>query len=308
MNKKYLYLGTVMALVAIFSAVTSFNFSSKENKGLVAEKVMEVSEANETPEKANKEHTDDGVMREAGTLLPRVAVNNEINYKPLSISDKEKKFTQENVAQLADILDISNPAERQILESIAQRQTANAKKLSDNRSSLVNEAREIVSLEIKEGRLSDENRARLETINTELLKAGEKFIENAIASEDEIRNLLDAGQQQNLMAYEKDKIVAFRSESISIILKSFLNRFEGELSTEQINFIDSIPATVANQVAIDDYNFGFSLSMSSDSIAKINTGSGFPAPLIDDAFMQLRNILTPEQIVQSKIDERRRLN
>lgn len=61
---------------------------------------------------------------------------------------------------------------------------------------------------------------------------------------------------------------------------------------------------MANQVAIEDYNFGFSLSMSSDSIAKLNVGSGFPASLIDGAFMQLRNILTPEQIVQSNIDER----
>ena len=304
MNKKYLYLGIVLTLVLMFSAAASFNFSSKENKTLMTENVMEVAEPKEISVKENREHSDDGAIRDTESELPRVAVNNEVNDKSFSISHKDREFVKENVAQLADILNVSNRVKLEILESIAQKQTAKAKNFSDTFSSLTKEASIISSLELKEGTLSDENRARLEAIDAELLQSTEESRKNAIASEDELKNLLDLDQQQNLMEYEKDKIVAFRSESISIILKSFLDRFEGELSAKQINFIDSIPMNVANQVAIEEYNFGFSLSMSSDSIAKINSGAGFPATLIDESFLQLRNILTSEQIVQSKIDER----
>ncbi len=306
MNKNYLYLGMVMALVVILSVATFSNFSSKENKTLVAENIIEVevAEPKRTSVNANKNHHDDGALSDTETVPPRVAFNNDFNYESFFASDKGEDFVKENVAQLVDILDISNPDERGVLESIARRHAANAKKLSDDHNSLMREASVISSFEIKEGKISDENKVRLEAIDAELLQFGEKFRKNAIASEDEIRNLLDEDQQKNLMEYEKDKIVAFRTESISILLKSFLGRFEGDLSADQINAIDSIPMAVASQVAVEDYNFGFSLSMYSDSIGKVNIGSGFPGSLIREAFMQLRNILTSEQIVQSKIDER----
>lgn len=220
MNKTYLYLGVVMALVVIFSAATFFDFFSKDNKNLVVEKVLEVADTKEASIKASNVHDDGRVMREI--VLPRVAaINNEINYSPFPVADKDKEFVKENVTQLADILDISNPAELDILGSIAQRQTANAKVISDNYSSLTNEASEIISLEIKQGTLSDENKARLESIEAELLQLGEESRKNAIVSGDEIRNLLGVDQQQNLMEYEKSKIVAFRTESLSIFLTSF---------------------------------------------------------------------------------------
>lgn len=309
MSKNYLYLGISIALVAMLSAATFFNFSSKENKPLVANVTENITKVGETittstSVNANKKHTDYEVVKDTEAVSPKATVNSDLNYKIFSSSDRSAEFVKENVAILADILDISNSGERDIIASIARRHAENAKKSSDDFNSLLTEASALNSLAIKEGKLSDENKARLASIDAELLHYGEEARKKVIAAQDEIRNVLDPDQQQNLMEYEKGKIVAFRSESVDVILKSFLDRLEGNLSTDQMQAIERIPSRVASQAEIEDYNFGFSFSMFSNSIGKINTGPIFPSSLLDEAFLQLRSVLTSEQIVQSKIDER----
>jgi len=84
----------------------------------------------------------------------------------------------------------------------------------------------------------------------------------------------------------------------------FLREFGGKLSTEQVSLINLIPNNVTERQTIGDYNFGLSLRMWNDSIKHINTGSRFPASLIEDAFIQLSSTFTAEQTAQSNIDQR----
>ena len=303
MKNKYRYLGIIVTLVVVLLTILSLNSSSEKNRNIVRENPIELQEAESV--KITKKH-DEAPMKGSEIILSRDLANSKMNFRPFVISDRDNKFVENNVAQLADMLDVSSATERDYLKSIALRQMANAKKLSHDYSSLVNEASKLILLEEKKGTLSDEKQARLESIvvEAELLQLMEKIRESGVAFEDELSNLLSVSQQQTLMAYEKDKIVASRSYAISTILNSFLDPFKGELSSKQIKSINSIPMTVASRFAVEDYHFGFSLSMLSDSITTVNTGSKFPSTLMNEAFIELKSTLTAKQIIESNIDER----